>query len=211
MSPCSPGVSTHSEKMPGVEIRPLQAAHHREAARIVTDALLHDPGWLAVGPKRAAHRRFVAERYHRAAVKVTARYGGPIYGAFRENRLAGVAVTFPPGAYPPPRHAEARYVLAFLAAGPGPIVRGLKTGEVQDSGHPDDEHVYLWFLAVDPAHQRGGIGRALLARVCEDARAPVYLDTSNPDNVPYYAAAGFEEIGRGVLPRNTPMWFMRRP
>ena len=211
MSPCSRGVSIHSEKMPGVEIRPLQAAHHREAARIVTDALLHDPGWLSVGPKRTAHRRFVAERYHRAAVKVTARYGGPIYGAFRDDRLAGVAVTFPPGAYPPPRHTEARYVLAFLAAGPGPIVRGLKTGEVQDSGHPDDEHVYLWFLAVDPAHQRGGIGRALLARVCEDARAPVYLDTSNPDNVPYYAAAGFEEIGRGVLPRNTPMWFMRRP
>src|SRR5918999_3046234 len=65
-----------------MEVRPLQAADHREAARIVTDALLHDPGWLSVGPKRAAHRRFVAERYHRAAVRVTARYGGPIYGAF---------------------------------------------------------------------------------------------------------------------------------
>jgi hypothetical protein len=46
--------------------------------------------------------------------------------------------------------------------------------------------------------------------VCEDAEAPVYLDTSNPDNVPYYAGAGFEEIGRGMLPRRTPMWFMRR-
>lgn len=195
----------------GDGIRPLQAADHPEAARIITDALLHDPGWLAVGPKRAAHRRFVAERYHRAAVKVTARYGGPIYGAFRDDRLAGVAVTFPPGGYPPPRRTEARYVLAFLAAGPGPIARGLKTGTVQDGGHPDDPHVYLWFLAVDPRHQRGGVGRALLARVCEDAEAPVYLDTSNPDNVPYYAGAGFEEIGRGVLPRNTPMWFMRRP
>ena len=199
-------ISSHADG-----IRPLDRNHHREAARIVTDALLHDPGWLSVGPKRAAHRRFVAERYHRAAVRVTARYGGPIYGAFRENRLAGVAVTFSPGAYPPPRHTEARYVLAFLAAGPGPIARGLKTGEVQDSGHPDEPHVYLWFLAVDPAHQRGGVGRALLARVCEDAEAPVYLDTANPANVPYYASAGFEEIGRGVLPRNTPMWFMRRP
>jgi GNAT superfamily N-acetyltransferase len=194
-----------------VKIRPLEPAAHPETAHILTDALLHDPGWLAVGPKRTGHRRFVAERYHRAAVEVTARYGGPVYGAFRENGLVGVAVTFPPGRYPPPRHAEARYVLAFLAAGPGPIVRGLRTAAVQDSGHPRDEHVYLWFLAVDPAHQRGGIGRALLARVHEDAEAPVYLDTSNPDNVPYYAANGFEEIGRGVLPRDTPMWFMRRP
>jgi ribosomal protein S18 acetylase RimI-like enzyme len=211
MSPCSRGVSIHSEKMPDVKIRPLDGDHHPEAASIITDALLNDPGWLAVGPKRAAHRRFVAERYHRAALRVTVRYGGPIYGAFRDDKLAGVAVTFPPGAYPPPRHTEARYVLAFLAAGPGPIVRGVKTGSVQDGGHPEDPHVYLWFLAVDPAHQRGGVGRALLARVCEDAQAPVYLDTSNPDNVPYYAANGFEEIGRGVLPRNTPMWFMRRP
>jgi ribosomal protein S18 acetylase RimI-like enzyme len=192
-------------------IRPLDTYHHREAARIITDALLHDPGWLAVGPSMTGHRRFVAERYHRAALTVTARYGGPIYGAFRDNELAGVAVTFPPGRYPPPRHTEARYVLAFLAAGPGPIVRGLKTGAVQDSGHPEDPHAYLWFLAVDPKHQRGGVGHALLARVYEDADAPVYLDTSNPDNVPYYASAGFEEIGRGVLPRSTPMWFMRRP
>jgi ribosomal protein S18 acetylase RimI-like enzyme len=192
-------------------IRPLERGHHREAARIITDALLHDPGWLAVGPQRPAHRRFVAERYHRAALEVTARYGGPIYGAIRDNGLAGVAVTFPPGAYPPPSRTEARYVLAFLVAGPGPIVRGLRTGAVQDGGHPEDPHVYLWFLAVDPAHQRGGVGRALLARVYEDAGAPVSLDTSNPDNVPYYASAGFEEIGRGMLPRNTPMWFMRRP
>jgi ribosomal protein S18 acetylase RimI-like enzyme len=195
----------------GDGIRPLATDHHPEAARIVTEALLHDPGWLAVGPKRTVHRRFVAERYHRAALKVTARYGGPIYGAFRNSELAGVAVTFAPGAYPPPRSTEARYVLAFLAAGPGPIVRGLKAGEAQDSGHPEDPHVYLWFLAVDPAHQRAGVGRSLLARVHEDADAPVYLDTSNPDNVPYYAGNGFEEIGRGTLPRDTPMWFMRRP
>ena len=193
------------------EIRPLERNLHREAARIITDALLHDPGWPAVGPKRTAHRRFVAERYHRAALEVSARYGGPIYGAFREKGLAGIAVTFLPGRYPPPRRTDARYVPAFLAAGPGPIARGLKTGAVQDQGHPHDPHVYLWFLAVDPKHQRGGVGRALLARVCEEAEAPVYLDTSNPDNVPYYAGAGFQEIGRGVLPRDTRMWFMRRP
>jgi ribosomal protein S18 acetylase RimI-like enzyme len=111
----------------------------------------------------------------------------------------------------PLEDGEREYVGAILAAGPGPIVRGLRAQAVQDSGHPEDEHVYLWFLAVDPAHQRAGLGRALLARVCNDAEAPVYLDTSNPDNVPYYAANGFEEIGRADLPRHTPMWFMRRP
>jgi GNAT superfamily N-acetyltransferase len=193
-------------------IRALEPGYYPEAARIITDALLHDPGWLAVGPRRPRHRRFVALRFHRAALSVTDRYGRPIYGAFRDGeRLVGVAATFAAGRYPPPAWTFVRYVPGFLAAGPGPIVRGLRTSAVQDRGHPQDEHVFLWFLAVDPGHQRAGVGRALLARVFEEAEAPVYLDTANPANVPYYASFGFEEIGRGRLPRGATMWFMRRP
>jgi GNAT superfamily N-acetyltransferase len=150
-------------------------------------------------------------RYHRAAVQITHRYGKPMYGAFRDGSLAGVAATFAAGRYPPPAYTFLRYVPGFLAAGPGPSVRGLRTSVVMESGHPSDEHVYLWLLAVDPAHQRGGIGRALLARVSEEAEAQVYLETSNPANVPYYASNGFEEIGRAPMPRGATLWFMRRP
>ena len=64
---------------------------------------------------------------------------------------------------------------------------------------------------MDPAQQRGGIGRALLARVYEEAEAPVYLDTAKPANVPYYASNGYEEIGKEDGPRGATMWFMRRP
>jgi GNAT superfamily N-acetyltransferase len=180
------------------------------AARLVTDALLHDPGWIAVGPAGTAHRRFVANRYHRAAIGVTHRYGGPIHGAYRDGRLAGVAATFAAGRYPPPAYTFFRYVPGFLAAGPGPIVRGLRTSAIQERGHPTEEHVFVWFLAVDPAHQRQGLGRALLARVFEEATAPVYLDTANPANVPYYASFGFEEVGRAALPRGATMWFLHR-
>jgi GNAT superfamily N-acetyltransferase len=197
--------------MPAVEIRPLEPAEYADAARIITDALLHDPGWLAVGPKRTAHRRFVMLRYHRAALRVTGRYGRPIYGAFRERGLVGVAATFAAGRYPPPAHTFVRYAPSFLAAGPGPIVRGLRVTAIEDRAHPKDEHVFVWHLAVDPASQRGGVGRALLARVFEDAEAPVFLDTANPANVPYYVSNGFEEVGRAALPRGATMWFMRRP
>jgi GNAT superfamily N-acetyltransferase len=182
-----------------------------EAARIITDALLHDPGWIAVGPKRTGHRRRVARSYHRAALGILDRYGRPIYGAYVDGQLAGVAATFAAGRYPPPAHTFLRYVPGFLAAGPGPVVRGLRTSNIQDRGHPPDEHVFLWFLAVDPPHQRTGLGRKLLAKVAEEAEAPVYLDTANPANVPYYASAGYEEIGRAALPRGATMWFMRRP
>jgi len=170
----------------------------------------------------------VLRRYHRAALDVIQRYGGPIYGAFEEGgpaegapsrrgagaaggRLTGVAATFAAGLYPPPSWTILRFVPGFLLAGPGPIVRGLRFSAIQEKGHPPDEHVYLWFLAVDPRHQRGGVGRALLARVYGDASAPVYLDTANPANVPYYASNGFEELGRAAGPRGASMWFMRRP
>jgi GNAT superfamily N-acetyltransferase len=99
-----------------------------------------------------------------------------------------------------------------MLAGPGAILRGLRFSALQEKGHPDGEHVYLWFLAVSPHNQGGGVGRALLARVYEDAGAPVYLDTANPDNVPYYASNGFEEIGSADGPRGARLWYMlRRP
>jgi GNAT superfamily N-acetyltransferase len=195
------------------DIRPLEPAEYPDAARVITDALVDDPGWLAVGPDRRGHRRVVALRYHRTALKVMHRWGRPIYGAFAADgeELAGVAATFGAGRYPPPAWTFLQYVPGFLLAGPAPIVRGLRASAVQDQGHPKDEHVFLWFLAVDATHQRKGIGRALLARVFEEAAAPVYLDTSNPANLPYYASFGFEEIGSAPLPRGATMWFMRRP
>jgi GNAT superfamily N-acetyltransferase len=154
----------------------------------------------------------VLRRFHRTALDVVERYGGPIYGAFDDDRLTGVAATFAAGLYPPPQiRTTLRFLPGFLAAGPAPIVRGLRFSAIQERGHPHEEHVYLWFLAVDPQHQRGGVGRALLARVYEEAAAPVYLDTANPANVPYYASNGFEELGKAAGPRGATMWFMRRP
>jgi GNAT superfamily N-acetyltransferase len=196
-----------------VEVRPADPAHYDEVARIITDALLDDPGWQAVGPDNRARRRRVLLPYHRAVVEVTHRHGGPIYGAYRDDALAAVAVTFAAGLHPPPARSFARYVPPFLRAGPATIVRALRASAVQDKGHPKEPHHFVWQLAVDPPAQRSGLGRALLQRVAEDAagEAPVYLDTANPANVPYYASCGFEEIGRAALPRGATMWFMKRP
>ena len=195
-----------------MEIRPLESSRYDAAAVLLADAFIDDPGWVAVGPDRRAKRYGVLRRFHRTALDVTHRYGRPIYGAFDDGRLVGTAVTFGVGLYPPPAiRSTLRFFPGFLSAGPAPIIRGLRFSVIQEKGHPHDEHVYLWFLAVDPQHQRGGIGRALLARVYEEADAPVYLDTANPANVPYYASNGYEEIGKAAGPRGAAMWFMRRP
>jgi ribosomal protein S18 acetylase RimI-like enzyme len=195
-------------------IRQLTRGELREAARVLTDALVDDPGWVAVAPARQSRRWRLAFGYHRAMLRVTDRHGRPIYGAFRDERLVGVAATFAAGLYPPPAWTFAHYVPPFLRAGPGASVRGLRFSAVQERGHPQEDHVYLWFLGVDPPQQRGGVGRALLTRVFEDAEeatVPVYLDTTNPANVPYYASFGFEVIGERDLFRGARIWFLRRP
>ncbi len=138
------------------------------------------PAGSPLGRIGANHRHSILRRYHRTALNVIHRYGRPIYGAFTDEGLAGAAATFAAGLYPPPAWTTAYFVPGFLLAGPGPIIRGLKFSAIQEHGHPKDEHVYLWFLAVDPAQQRGGVGRALLARVYEDAEAPVYPRHGQP-------------------------------
>ena len=125
----------------------------------------------------------VARVYHRAAIGVMDRHGGPVYGAFRDGRLAGVAATFAAGLYPPPARTFFSYVPGFLLAGPAPSCAACATIAVQDGGHPKEPHVFLWFLAVDPAHQRSGVGRALLGQVFEDARRarlPGHLEPGQP-------------------------------
>ena len=199
-----------------MEIRPLDRSEYDAAAVILADAFVDDPGWLAVGPDRRERRYRLLSRFHRAALDVIHRYGQPIYGAFAEDgELAAVAATFAAGLHPPPQiRATLKFLPAFLRAGPAPVARALRFSSVQEKGHPHEEHVYLWFLAVSPARQRGGFGRALLARVYEDAQeagVPAYLDTANPDNVPYYASNGYEETGSAEGPRGARMWFMRRP
>jgi GNAT superfamily N-acetyltransferase len=193
------------------EIRELERGELRDAARVLTDALVDDPGWVAVAPAARRRRWALAHGYHHAMLRVTDRFGGPTYGAFGDGQLAGVAATFPAGRYPPPAWTIAYFAPAFARAGPAATIRGLRYSAIQESGHPQDEHAYLWFLGVDPARQRGGIGRALLARVFEEAATAVYLDTANPANVPYYASVGFEVIGESDAFRGAPMWFMRRP
>jgi GNAT superfamily N-acetyltransferase len=197
-----------------VEIRPLQSGEYDAAAVLLADAFLDDPGWVAVGPDRRGRRYQLLRRFHRHALDVIDRYGKPIYGAFDGGgaSLVGVAATFAAGLYPPPAlRTTLRFLPGFLRAGPAPVARALRFSAVQEKGHPHEEHVYLWFLAVDPQHQRGGVGRALLARVYEEAEAPVYLDTANPANVPYYASNGFKETGSAAGPRGATVWFMRRP
>jgi GNAT superfamily N-acetyltransferase len=196
------------------EVTSLAQTSGSNVAQVLTDAFLDDPGWRDVGPDRERHRRFVMLRYHRVLHRKALRWGHPGYAALRDGRLVGVAVTFDSNRWPPPEPISTLLdVAAFALAGPFTALRGARADATMKRAHLHEPHLYLWQLAVDPPAQRSGVGRALMARVitdADDAAVPVYLETANPENVPYYRSLGFVETGQEKLPRGSPLWLMLR-
>ncbi|MGB3138849.1 MAG: N-acetyltransferase [Nodosilinea sp.] len=82
--------------------------------------------------------------------------------------------------------------------------------EQMDHHHLHYPHWYLSFLGVDPKHRSQGHGSELLSIVldqCDRRGLPAYLESSNPENVPFYQRHGFEVIGTiqaGSSPRFSP-------
>jgi ribosomal protein S18 acetylase RimI-like enzyme len=67
---------------------------------------------------------------------------------------------------------------------------------------------YLQFLAVHPSRQGHGLGRQLVLhgqQRAAEAGVGVYLESTNPRNLPFYRSCGFREIGRfELLPAGPP-------
>jgi ribosomal protein S18 acetylase RimI-like enzyme len=81
--------------------------------------------------------------------------------------------------------------------------------------HPSEPHWFLPFMGVDPSQQGQGFGSALLQHTliqCDRDSELVYLESTNPKNIPLYQRHGFEVLGTiqvGTSPSIFPM--LRRP
>jgi predicted N-acetyltransferase YhbS len=101
-----------------------------------------------------------------------------------------------------------------LVGRPKALVDGTKYLLAIEKVHPHEEVWYLQLLVVDPSVQRLGIGalvqRPGLAKADEDGLA-CYLETQNPDNLPYYRRFGYEVVEElRPVKHGPPLWTMRR-
>lgn len=77
--------------------------------------------------------------------------------------------------------------------------------------HPPEPHWYLPLIATDPNWVGQGLGTLLMKhalRRCDSEGTAAYLESSNPENIPFYQRHGFKVIGEiqhGDSPRLTPM------
>jgi GNAT superfamily N-acetyltransferase len=196
-------------------VEPLTPAHHRGAAVVLADAFIDDPGWVAVGPQGSRARWKFIYRTCLGAIRVGARWCGPSWCVVEAGEPVAVLTGCAPGPWPPPRLRTLLHLVPGpVLAGPGPLVRSLRTERVIEAAHPDYDHFLVWMFAVSPSHQRSGLGRRLMREALVQAdsdEVPAYLWTGNPDNLPYYRSHGFEVIGEAMIPGGVPNWFMERP
>ncbi|MDJ0617685.1 MAG: GNAT family N-acetyltransferase [Calothrix sp. MO_192.B10] len=80
-----------------------------------------------------------------------------------------------------------------------------------ESYHPHEPYWYLAILGVEANQQHKGYGSALMRhklQECDKTNTIAYLESSNPNNIPFYEGHGFKVIGEiqaGESPTIFPM------
>jgi GNAT superfamily N-acetyltransferase len=202
----------------GIQIKPLGRTRKDfdDVGIVGARAFQNDPFFEFLAPKPLQRARGLA-LFCRAYVNVMGD-SGDVLGAHQpDGRLVGVAAWIRPGRYPLPLAAQLsqqRQTLWALIQRPKALVDGSKYLVALDKVHPKEDVWYLQLLVVDPSVQRRGIGAMLqqpgLTRADEEGLT-CYLETQNPDNVPYYRRFGYE-VDKELRPvrDGPPLWTMRR-
>jgi ribosomal protein S18 acetylase RimI-like enzyme len=201
-----------------IAVRPLDITDLDAAACLFAEALDRDAMANLLCPDRTDRLRF-QERGGRKQIHMAMRHRH-VFGAYDREALRGLAVWLPPGVSTspvgaaPPMRCLPR-VMAAVARDPRSAVRLMAGRQRAISQAHASPAWHLAFLATAPAHQGRGIGRRLLDHVLRRADAdgaPVWLETSDPANVPLYERFGFEVTARVHTSARLPtFWVMVRP
>jgi GNAT superfamily N-acetyltransferase len=199
-------------RVAAVDVRPPRKSDVKQLAAVLARAFYDDPvmAWVLVDDTRRANglpRLFAAiVRHHFLA-------GGGAEVAGTDGRIGAAALWDAPGRWKQTPSEELRMLPALLLAFGRGLGRGRQIVELMKERHPEEPHWYLAVIGSDPAVRGGGFGHALMRSRLDrvDAEhAPAYLESSNPDNIPYYLRFGFEVTGEIRLPDEGPtmtcMW-----
>jgi predicted N-acetyltransferase YhbS len=200
-----------------INAHPAQKADIPELSQVLARAFYDDPVSMWMMPDdrtRAAQlRRFFATvaRHHHLA-------GGGVEVASEDSAIGAAAFWDPPGRWKHSVREQLMMALSFIGGfGLRPAI-GRKTGqllELMKRHHPEEPHWYLAVLGSDLTVRGKGFGQVLMRSRLDrvDAEhAPAYLESSKPENVPYYQRFGFEVTGEIVVPHGGPtLWPMWRP
>ncbi len=198
-----------------IEVRPARRTDVPGLAAVLSRAFHNDPvfGWLQphAGRRAASTPGFFAAmaRQHFLA-------GGGVEVAVSETGIGAATLWDPPGCWEQKLLEQVTMLPAVLRAFRGRLGAARALSEEMKKNHPEEPHWYLAVIGSDPLVRGAGFGQALMrSRLerCDAEGAPAYLESSHPDNIPYYQRFGFDLMGEfrapGGGPSLWPMW--RRP
>ncbi|MGE0214627.1 GNAT family N-acetyltransferase [Mycolicibacterium sp.] len=196
-----------------IDVASARRSDVKELAGVLARAFFDDPvmKWMVPDDARRAKalpRMFATMiRHHFLA-------NGAVTIARSSTEVGAAALWDPPGRWKQSPREELRMMPGFLLAMGRHVGRGLALTELMKKHHPEEPHWYLAVIGSDPGVRGTGFGQALMRARLDRADAegaPAYLESSNPDNIPYYQRFGFEVTGEIKVPDGGPsLWPMWR-
>jgi ribosomal protein S18 acetylase RimI-like enzyme len=196
-----------------IDVRPARKADIPALARALARAFQDDPVMAWVQPDDARRKAALPglfsalTRHHFLATRGTE-------VAVSDDGVVAAALWDPPGRWMQSSREQLAMLPGVVRAFRGRLAAGRAVTDLMKEHHPEEPHWYLAIIGSDPTIRGAGFGRALMqSRLdrCDAEYAPAYLESSNPDNIPYYQRFGFEVTGELVLPDGGPsLWPMWR-
>jgi GNAT superfamily N-acetyltransferase len=191
-------------------IEALTVTRMAEAVGVLSRGMRDNPNNVAAFGRDPARRQRCLERIFGALFRVM-RGQQPLCAREGET-VIGVGGVAPSDRCQPDGAERLRLAPAILASGPASSLRVLRWTGAWGARDPDEPHLHLGPLAVEP-HLRGrGIGSQILGEHCrhlDEHALGGYLETDKRENVRLYERFGYRVVAETSV-IGVPNWFMWR-
>jgi len=196
-----------------LQVRPARKADIRELSRTLARAFFDDPVIMWILPDERA-RSAQAPRLFSAMTRHHHLAGGGVEVACAGPGIGAAALWDPPDRWQHSRREELAMMPSLIRVFGSRSAKARGVQKLMKRSHPEEPHWYLAVIGSDPSVRGQGFGRALMrSRLdrCDAEYCPAYLESSKPENVPYYERFGFTVTRELRLPHGgPPLWAMWR-
>ncbi len=191
----------------------LESSDLQSAAKLLAQAFFQDPIVCSILKKVEPNRR-LTKLETMFQVALGERVPGRMVLCLKDGGgVRSVALLYSPGSYPPPIFLELSVLLrCIFRTGFRGLPGWLVWANSIRKRHPKEPHYYLELLGTHPAFQGKGFGSMLMEEVCSLAEKEgriCHLETSNPRNLPFYKAFGFETVASETI-LGVETWYLTR-
>lgn len=182
-------------------------------AEVLASAFHDDPVLSWVLPD-AERRREQLPRFFLALIRYQHLAGGGAELVRHAGLVRGAALWDPPDCWRQSRLDTLRSLPTVLRVFGGRIRVANSVFHETERVHPKAPHWYLAAIGTSPSARGDGYGDALMrSRLtrCDSEGSAAYLESSNPENLAFYARYGFAVVSEIKLPDGGPsIWPMWR-